>query len=179
MTAVCTTQRLSLRAFDASDLPRLYAMFQDPLVMRYYPGLKDMDETRRWLEWVQEQYAQVGYGLWAVELRDGGEWVGQVGLIPQLVDDARETEIGYLLRSEHWHRGYATEAATACRDYGFDKLELTRLISLIRPENEPSIRVAQRVGMKPERIIRRKQFDHWIYSIDRASARQGDAGVTR
>ena len=167
MTAVRTTERLRLRPLDDTDLPHLYAMFQDPLVMRYYPGLKNMDETRRWLEWVQEQYVQVGYGLWAVELLHGGEWVGQIGLIPQLVEGVRETEIGYLLRSEHWHRGYATEAAIACREHGFETLGLSRLISLIRPENEPSIRVAQRVGMTPERIVRRKQYDHWVYSIAR------------
>jgi RimJ/RimL family protein N-acetyltransferase len=167
MSAVLTTDRLRLRRLDKDDLPRLYALFQDPLVMRYYPGLKDMDETTRWLEWVEEQYARAGHGLWAVELQDGGQWVGQIGLIRQSVDDVTETEIGYLLRSEHWHRGYATEAAIACRDYGFHTLRLSRLISLIRPENEPSIRVATRVGMRPERMIRRKTFDHWIYSIER------------
>ena len=167
MTTVLTTRRMRLRRLDNDDIPRLYALFQDPLVMRYYPGLKDMDETVRWLEWVEQQYENAGHGLWAVELRDSGDWIGQIGLIRQTVDDVVETEIGYLLRSEHWHLGYATEAAIACRDYGFHTLNLLRLISLIRPENEPSIRVAQRVGMRPERLIRRKTFDHWIYSIER------------
>jgi RimJ/RimL family protein N-acetyltransferase len=167
MTEVLTTKRLRLRQLEESDLPRLQAMFADPLVMRYYPGLKDEDETKRWFEWVLQQYADVGHGLWAVELRDGGDWVGQVGLTLQSIDDVPETEIGYLLRSEHWHRGYATEAAIGCREYGFNTLGVSRLISLIRPENEPSIRVAERVGMRPERIIRRRTFDHWIYSIER------------
>jgi len=166
---VLTTARLRLRQLGQDDLGRLHAMFQDPLVMRYYPGLKDWEQTRAWLEWVREQYAVHGHGLWAVERKADGEWIGQIGLIEQVVDDARETEIGYLLRSEHWHQGYATEAAIACRDFGFDTLGRTRLISLIRPENAPSIRVAERVGMKPERLVRRKTFDHWVYSMERPS----------
>ena len=165
--AVLMTERLRLRRLTDDDFSPLFAMFQDPLVMRYYPGLKDEDQTRAWLDWNTTEYAQCGHGLWAVELHDGGEFVGQVGLVRQSVDGADEVEVGYLLRSEHWHKGYATEAATACRDYGFQFLDRMRLISLIRPENEPSIRVAQRVGMQREQLINRKGMDHWVFAVAR------------
>jgi RimJ/RimL family protein N-acetyltransferase len=142
-------------------------LFQDPLVMRYYPGLKDPTQTRAWLDWVLGEYDAVGHGLWAVELKDSGDFIGQVGLIRQVVEGDAEVEIGYLLRSDRWHFGYATEAAIACRDYGFETLGRKRLISLIRPENLPSIRVAQRVGMKPERSFDRGGMTHVVHAIVR------------
>jgi ribosomal-protein-alanine N-acetyltransferase len=161
------TERLILRRLTPDDFDRLFALFQDPLVMRYYPGLKDAAQTRAWLDWVFSEYAARGHGLMAVELAATGEFVGQVGLIRQVVDGAEEVEIGYLLRSECWHLGYATEAACACRDYGFKVLRRDRLISLIRPENSASIRVAERVGMTPERSIERRGIRHTVYSIIR------------
>src|SRR5438477_3216766 len=142
-------------------------MFNDPLVMHYYPGLKGMAETEGWLRWAKQHYDEYGHGLWAVELKDGGELIGQVGLVTQFVEAQREVEIGYLLRSEFWHKGYATEAASACRDYGFQYLDLMRLISLIRSENDPSIRVAERVGMHRERLVNRKGYDHWVFAVAR------------
>jgi len=142
-------------------------MFNDPLVMRYYPGLKDRSETAEWLAWQRESYARHGHGLWAVELRSSQEFVGQVGLLAQTVDGVGETEIGYLLKSAYWHKGYATEAAIACRDYGFNELGRSQLISLIRPANEASRAVAQRVGMVVWKIVMRRGIEHLVYRIQK------------
>ena len=164
-----TTERLLLRQLEEGDLPALFAMFNDPLVMRFYPALKNMAETKDWLDWNLDMYAKRGHGLWGVELKASREWIGQVGLIPQMIEGRHEIEIGYLLRSEHWHRGYATEAARASRDFGFRTLGVDRLISLIRPENRPSIRVAERNGMTRRIKILKRGIEHLVYTIERPS----------
>lgn len=165
--AVIETERLRLRRLVEADVPALFAMFNDRRVMRYYPGLLSMDATRTWLAWQLRNYTDHGHGLWAVEIAQSGEFAGQIGLLHQDVEGIDEVEIGYLLCSAYWHRGYATEAARACRDYGFNVLGRDRLISLIRPENEPSMRVAERVGLQRERLVERKGYDHWVYAIAR------------
>jgi len=167
---IISTERLRLRQTVEDDLPALHAMFNDPLVMRFYPGLKNMRQTREWFDWLRAEYAQCGHCLWTVELIGSREFIGQIGLIRQDVQDVVEVEVGYLLRSEHWHRGYATEAARACRDYGFNILGRTRLISLIRPENTPSIRVAERNGMVPTITILKRGLEHLVFAVERPAA---------
>jgi [ribosomal protein S5]-alanine N-acetyltransferase len=145
--AIMETQRLRLRELEQSDFDELYAMFNDALVMRYYPGLRDERGTQQWIDWMRQGYAQEGYALWAAELKDTGSFVGQCGLLLQEVDGRKEVEIGYLLKSQHWHNGYATEAARACKAYAFSRLNCEYVISLIRPINMPSRAVAERNGM--------------------------------
>ena len=94
-------------------------IFADPVAMRYYPSTKTEEEAKTWITNQIQNYNTYGYGLWAVILKENNEFVGQVGLIPQIVDDREEVEIGYLFVREFWGRGLATEAAIACRDYGF------------------------------------------------------------
>jgi len=151
----------------ASDFDELYAMFNDPLVMRYYPAHKNRQETQAWLDWFAASYAKSGHGLWAVEFNETWLFAGQCGLISQVVDGIAEVEIGYLFKSCYWHHGYATEAAAACRDYGFETLSKDSLISLIRPENVPSRRVAERVGMTIEKKTMHRNIEHYVYRINR------------
>jgi RimJ/RimL family protein N-acetyltransferase len=151
---------------DEGDFDELFAMFNDPLVMRYYPGLKNRDETRTWLQRQLKGYEEFGHGLWAVRLRSSGEFLGQIGLLRQMVDGAAETEVAYLLKSAHWGKGYATEAAMKSRDYGFETLGREHLISLIRPVNTPSRAVAERLGMQVWKKTERVGWEHLVYRID-------------
>jgi RimJ/RimL family protein N-acetyltransferase len=145
---ILETERLRLRELEQSDFGELYGMFNDPLVMRYYPSTRDERGTQEWLDWMMhERYRKHGYGLWAVELKESGEFVGQCGLMLQNVDGKDEVEVGYLLKSEHWHKGYATEAARACMEHAFEKYACAYVISLIRPVNMPSRAVAERNSM--------------------------------
>ena len=164
--AVIRTERLRLRRLEQRDFAELFAMFQDPLIMRYYPALKSRDETQAWLDWVFAAYAAHGHGLFAVERESDGAFLGQCGLMPQVVEGEALIEIGYLFKSKHWHRGYASESATGCRDYGFGELGLPKLISLVRPENKPSRAVAERVGMAVARTTAWKGIEHFIYAIE-------------
>jgi RimJ/RimL family protein N-acetyltransferase len=96
-------------------------------------------------------------------------FLGYIGLIPQKVDGVDEIEIGYSLAQRHWGQGFATEGAIACRDFAFGDLNRDRLISIIDPRNEPSIRVAQRVGMSFEKRTVKWDLDVAIYSVRRAA----------
>lgn len=164
--AVIRTERLRLRRLEQRDHDELFSMFQDPLVMRYYPALKSRAETQAWLDRVYAAYASHGYGLFAVERESDGVFLGQCGPMPQVVDGEALIEIGYLFKSKHWHRGYAAESAIGCRDYGFGALLLPRLISLIRPVNLPSRAVAERAGMAIARTTTWKGFEHYIYALE-------------
>ena len=147
---VCETKRLLLRHFTMDDLEALASMHSDPEVARFIGGVKTREQTQQRLEeWIQ-QYARYGYSKWAVILRSSGELIGRCGLSPEQINGHSEWELGWTFARAHWGQGYATEAATAAMEHSFQKLGHKRLISLIRPGNFPSVRVAERLGMNYE-----------------------------
>ena len=148
---VLTTERLVLREMTGADLDHIAALFGDEEVMRYYPKPMTRDEARSWVEWNQRLYRSQGFGLWAMVLRDTGEFAGDCGLTPQYVDGIKEIEVGYHVRTSLQGNGYATEAAAAARDFARDVLFLSRLIAIINPANVPSQRVAGKIGLRPEK----------------------------
>lgn len=153
MAKILTTDRLVLREMVQTDADDLLSIFEDDEAMRYYPSRKSRDETIDWIHWTIENYEKYGVGLWIVEDKTSGQFLGQCGLVLQKIKGAVEVEIGYLFARQHWGNGYATEAALACKMYGFQTLGLKKVISLIDPLNKPSIRVASRIGMSYERAI--------------------------
>jgi RimJ/RimL family protein N-acetyltransferase len=148
---VLTTQRLILREMSSVDLDDFAALLGDEDVMRYYPRPKTRSEAQRWIDWNQGLYRDHGFGLWAIILRSTGEFIGDCGLTLQRVDDAEEIEVGYHVRASLQGNGYATEAASAARDFARDRLDLHRLIAIINPANQPSQGVARKIGLKPEK----------------------------
>src|SRR5262249_49288224 len=107
-----------------------------------------------------------GYGLFSVTLKSEGLLIGDCGLEQMEIEGVSVTELGYDFRSDCWNQGYATEAATAVRDYAFQTLRLPRLISLIRVGNQASRRVAEKIGMRlAEEIVRYGQ-PYWMYTIE-------------
>jgi RimJ/RimL family protein N-acetyltransferase len=150
---VLTTQRLILREMSNADLNDIAALLGDENVMRYYPRPKTRSEAQGWINWNQALYRDHGFGLWAVILRSTDEFVGDCGLTLQRIDDSDtdEVEVGYHVRASLQGVGYATEAASAARDFARDRLHLHRLIAIINPANLPSQGVARKIGLKPER----------------------------
>jgi RimJ/RimL family protein N-acetyltransferase len=112
---------------------------------------KTRDEAQAWIGWNQRLYRDRGFGLWAMVLRAAGEFAGDCGLTPQRVDRTDEIEVGYHVRASLQGNGYATEAATACRDFARDTLGLHRLIAIINPANIPSQKVAEKIGLRREK----------------------------
>lgn len=142
-------------------------IFGDPHVMKYSSGVKQPEWVRNWLNRCLDDYYQKwGFGLWAVVTKDRRQVIGFCGL--SRFDDVGgqpEVEIGYRLVRTAWGQGYATEAASAVRDYGFQTLCLPRLISIIDPRNIASIRVAEKTGLRYERDVLFQGFEDRVYSI--------------
>ena len=167
------TARLTLREMTWADYPALCAILQDPEVMYAYNGAFDDAETQAWLDRQLARYEAYGhrFGLWAVLLKETGEMIGQCGLTLQPWKDREVLEIGYLFRKSHWHQGYATEAAIACREYAFSTLNAHEVCSIIRDTNIASQKVAQRNGMTPSNTwvkhYRGVDMPHTLFSVRR------------
>jgi ribosomal-protein-alanine N-acetyltransferase len=165
--AVLQTQRLTLRELEPEDAGALATILTDPETMRYYPVPFDHAAVADWIQRNRARYLNDGYGLWAMILNSTGELIGDCGLVRQNVDGVDEIEIGYHVRRDLWGQGFAPEAAQACRDYGFANLQVDRLISLIRPENLASRRVAVKNGMTIWKETTRVNLLHYVYAITR------------
>lgn len=148
MKVILETQRLYLREMEEEDYDSLCEMLQDKDVMYAYEHPFDDAEVRDWLNRNFKRYETYGFGLWAVILKENGELIGQCGLTMQECIDRQVLEIGYLFKKAYWHRGYATEAAIACKDYAFNTLNAKEVFSIIRDNNKASQNVAIRNGMK-------------------------------
>ena len=141
------TGRLILREMTCADLPVLRSMLQDMEVMYAWGHAFSEEEVRQWLERTLARYRDCGCGHWLAVERESGEPVGQIGLIPEEIDGRSHLGIGWMLRREFQHRGYATEAARGCLEHAFRQRKAGRVIADIRPENASSLRVAARLGM--------------------------------
>lgn len=143
--------RLTFRKMAEADLDDMAALLGDEGVMRFYPKPKTRSEARDWITRNQRRYQAHGFGLWVINLRDSGEFVGDCGLTFQHVDGVDELEVGYHVRASMQSHGYATEAAAASRDFARDVLEAHRLTAIIHPLNVPSQRVAEKIGLTMEK----------------------------
>jgi len=164
---VLQTTRLLLREFTPRDADALALVLSDPQTMRYYPAPYDRASIEQWIERNRQRYRDDGVGLWAMELTKTQQIIGDCGIILQEVEGERLYEIGYHLRRDFWGQGLATEAAIACRDWAFAHLKADRLISLIRPENLPSCRVAERTGMTVWKEVNWRGLRQHVYSIEK------------
>ena len=135
--------------------------------MKYYPQQFSREDALRWVTKTQERYRTDGFGLFAVVLKSEGVVIGNCGLMRQDVEGESLVEVGYHFRRDYWGHGYATEAARACMDYAFERLNVEKLISLILAENLPSRRVAERNGMTVERQVMFQELPHLMYAMKR------------
>ncbi|MFN6481559.1 MULTISPECIES: GNAT family N-acetyltransferase [unclassified Nostoc] len=168
---ILETQRLFLREMTLSDLDALLLVLGDAESMRYYPKPFDREMVQKWIDRHRHSYTQHGVGLWAMVLKATGEVIGDCGLVWQEVEGHRELEIGYHVRRDQQMQGYATEAAYACQDYAFNVLGSPRVISLIRPENIPSRRVAEKNGLKVVQKTLWRDIPHYIYAVQRSESK--------
>jgi ribosomal-protein-alanine N-acetyltransferase len=164
---ILETSRLLLREFRQDDADALALVISDAETMRFYPAPFDRAGVEQWIERNQRRYADYGHGLWGMLLKSTGELIGDCGLTFQNVDSINELEIGYHVRRDLWRQGLATEAARVCRDYGFGRLCAERIISLIRPENLPSRRVAEKNDMKVWKKMSHYNLPHLVYCTRR------------
>jgi [ribosomal protein S5]-alanine N-acetyltransferase len=140
------TPRLHLRPIVPEDLPVLVALWTDPDVTRFLGGPREPFALRAGL--AEDLLPDApAFNLWPVLERSSGQVVGHCGILDKMVDGRTEFELVYVFAHAAWGKGYATEIGLALRHHAFRALGLSRLISLIEPENAASRRVAEKVGM--------------------------------
>ncbi|MBR5529544.1 MAG: GNAT family N-acetyltransferase [Oscillospiraceae bacterium] len=145
---VLQTERLILREYTMEDFPKLFRVLSDPETMRYYPKPYDEAGTKRWIQWSLQNYKEHGFGWWAIELKETGEFIGDCGITMQQIDGELLPEIGYHIHKDYWKKGYGKEAATAVRDWGFQNTDFPALYSYMHHENAASWRTAAAAGME-------------------------------
>lgn len=165
---VLSTPRLVLRRIERSDLDFLLEMRSDPEVMRFFPKTESQEEVEAYLQRTLGRYEQFGHAHWLVADRGTGEPRGTIGVITQPVEGREIIEVGYLIHRPYWRQGLAFEAASACRDWAFEHLDIERVHSLIRPINLPSQAVARKMGMTPApENVMFHSVEHHLFGITR------------
>ena len=178
-----TTQRLRLRELVSEDLEYLHAILSDPQTMKFYPAPYSSEGVQEWLTRNLGRYEDWGHALWAVELHETGEFVGQCGITYQSINDQLLPEIGYQFNRSQWGNGYATEAARACLVYGFEELGFGEIFIHTYVKNTPSQKVAERLGMKKLNVFDKdlSSFEpglvwpHVVYSMKKAEFSEEDS----
>ena len=168
---ILETERLYLREMNQGDFDSLCQILQDEDTMYAYEGAFSDIEVQEWLDKQIFRYKKWNFGLWAVILKETDKMIGQCGLTMQPWKDTEVLEIGYLFNKLYWHKGYATEAAMACKKYAFEVLNADEVCSIIRDTNTASQNVAIRNGMTVTDIwtkhYRGIDMPHYRYVIKR------------
>lgn len=158
------TERLRFRPLVMDDVDELVALHEDPLIARFL-GSRDRAWLERFIGIVDEEWAERGHGRVAVVERESGRFIGRTGL--KYWQQFGETEVSWVLHADARGKGYATEAGAAALRWGFEQFEPPYLMAMIQPDNVTSIRVAERLGMKPIRTDRLRGDEVIVYAIDR------------
>jgi ribosomal-protein-alanine N-acetyltransferase len=175
MNPIVNTKRLILRAFTEADVDPMHRILNGEGVLRYFPPTDPPahERVQRMISGLLKHWEERGYGLWAVQSQASGELIGRCGL--QFLPDTGEVEVDFIFGREFWGQGFATEAARASLQYGFDELGLERVVGIAHVENKASQRVLEKLGM---RRVERKQFfgiDCYLYAVERPSYSKASA----
>ena len=162
------TTRLVLREMQEDDFDALYQVLADSDIMQHYPYTFDEGRVRKWILGNQERYEIFGFGLWAVTLKETGQMIGDCGLSMQLINGKIRPEIGYHIRKDCQHKGYAREAARAVRDWTFENTPFQTIYSYMKQSNVASAATAISNGMrKVSEFIDEEQDVTTVYAISR------------
>ena len=147
MAVTLETSRLILKQFCEEDAPYLFELNSDPDVTRYVGegAFSSLDEVYTFIR-NYGQYEKYKMGRLNMFDKQTGEFIGWCGL--KFLEDSTQVDLGYRLLKRHWGKGYATEASIACLDYGFNTLNLQRIIGTAMQENTASIRIFEKLGLK-------------------------------
>lgn len=147
MEYIIETERLRFRKLTDNDFDNLKSILSNPETMKYYPEPYDDAGVNKWIKWCKACYEKRGFGLWALELRDG-TFIGDCGITLQNIDGQEVFEIGYHINSLYWRKGYGSEAARASKKWFFENTEYDEVYSYMNADNLGSRGVAINNGMK-------------------------------
>jgi len=169
-TRILETKRLVLRHQVIEDLDDLWALYCNPNIRKYIPDAPQTRvEAQEELEWHMHGHPKhPDLGLWATIHKDSGKFIGRCGLLPWTIEGQYDVEVAYTIAEEFWGQGLGTEAAQAILQYGFEKLNLSRLICTINPNNVASLTVAKKIGMSYEKEAQDEFGTFSIYSINKS-----------
>ena len=167
---IMETKRLRLRHQVISDLDDLWALYRNPNITKYIPDApRSREKAKEEIEWfINGHPRHPELGLWATIYKETDKFIGRCGLLAWEIDGQNEVEIACTIAEEYWGQGLGTEAARAILQYGFESLNLSRLICLIDLENIASQRVAEKIGMVFEKEGRDEMGAFLIYSINQS-----------
>lgn len=171
---IIETERLLLREMTENDFDALYKVLADSDIMQHYPYTFDDAKVSGWISRNIERYKILGFGLWAVCLKDTGEVIGDCGLTMQLINGQIKPEIGYHIRADKQRKGYAKEAAIAVRDWTFNNTPFNIVYSYMKYTNEPSVKTAISYGCKQV-----DEFSDEISGITKVFAISRDEWINR
>jgi RimJ/RimL family protein N-acetyltransferase len=163
------TNRLILREITFEDTDRFLQIFADPAGMEVNVSPFNRQMTQAWIERNLQRYAQFGFGLWALVLKENGQLIGDCGLVVQRLEGVEELELGYQVDRHWWRQGLATEAVRACCAYGFQRLERDRIVALIHLTNTASRRVVEKNGMRLVKQTFWRGHPTCVYAIERST----------
>ena len=168
---ILETSRLYLRKIQKYDDILISEILQDIDVMYAWEHAFSNDEVADWINENRMRYEKDGYGYWAVIHKMSERLIGVCGLLKEQADYENYVGLGYIFNKDYWGRGYALESASACVDYAFHTLKVKELTAQIRPNNLPSRKVAEKLGMEVKKeFIKRyrgKEMLHLIYFLER------------
>jgi RimJ/RimL family protein N-acetyltransferase len=155
--ATLSTPRLLLRPWRDADRQPFAALNADPEVMEHFPGVMNRQASDAQVDRFLEHWAEVGWGQWAVEVRNEAPFIGFVGIARQNAPGHHVVEVGWRLARRYWGRGYATEGAEEALAFGFRTLALDEIVSFTVPQNTRSLSVMERIGLHRDAA---GDFDH-------------------
>ncbi|WP_270605979.1 GNAT family N-acetyltransferase [Bacillus mobilis] len=168
---ILETEYLYLKEMTQDDFNDLKMMLQDQDVMYAYEHNFSDADVQSWLDRNIKRYKDFGFGLWGIYLKETDEFIGNAGLSMQDTDVEQVIEIGYLLKKEFWHKGYASEITKSIKEYAFNELGLSKVYSIIKHDNIASQKVAKKLGMVKEKEFMTKYYNgdmlHYLYSISK------------
>ena len=166
--ALPQSERLIFRELTMDDVDTWMEFINSPEAVKFLGIPMERQSAIIWMERAKRRYEDFGMGMWALIDKQSGEMVGNCGLLVQDVDGQQELEIGYHLIPRFWKKGYATEAAKACKEFAFTHNLSDYVISIIHVENFNSQHVAERNGMKVWKQTTFRDWPVFIYRVDRA-----------
>lgn len=147
---IFTSERLGFRNWIASDIKKMAEINSNPDVMEFFPSIQTYEQTRLFIEKMQQSFAKSGFCYFAVEKLENAELIGFIGLAEQnfAADFTPCIDIGWRLDTKAWYAGYATEGAKACLKYAFNVLKLEKILAMAPVLNTKSIHVMEKIGMQ-------------------------------